>query len=236
MKKSDRDLRFESKFKISIMDLYILKDWIQTSIFFIKKHEDRRVNSLYFDTQDYLSAYENMSGQSERFKLRVRWYCKHLSEYNKKFLDNNTQFRVELKKKKNFLCDKILIDKFCLKSKPNNIERFNYLKKRVILSCAKSKFLKNFNFNPVIFVSYSREYFQLYDDKDIRITIDHDIRYSSIHHNNFHLASNDFFLVEIKFPLDKYAHVNELFSTFPFRKTRMSKYLIALSKLKSLYY
>ena len=236
MKIKNDNLRFESKFKISILDLYILKDWLHKNIFLTKHYQDRRVNTLYFDTQDYLSAYENMSGLSERFKLRARWYCKDFSEYDEKLLDSNTLFRVELKKKRNLICNKILLDKFFLEPDSNYNERLNNLKKRVFLNCSNSKFLKNFNFNPVIFVSYSREYYQLFDDKDVRVTIDHDIRYSSVYNNVFHLASNDFFLVEIKFSLEKFTHINELFSTFPFRKTRMSKYLISLSKLKSLYY
>ena len=102
MKKKNKNLRFESKFKISILELYIFKDWLQNNVFFNKSYNDRRVNTLYFDTQDYLSAYENMSGQSNRFKLRARWYCKDFSEYNEKFIDNKTFFRIELKKKKKF--------------------------------------------------------------------------------------------------------------------------------------
>ena len=179
-------LRFEIKFKISILDFYIFKDWLHKNIFLTKHYQDRRVNSLYFDTQGYLCANENISGISERFKLRARWYCKDFSEYNEKFIDSNTLFRVELKKKRNLICDKILLDKFFLKPNSNYNKRLSNLKKKVFLNCSNSIFLKNFNFNPVIFVSYSREYYQLFGDKDVRVTIDNDIRYSSVYNNVFH--------------------------------------------------
>ena len=60
------------------------KDEIINSLIFnkINKHYDtRQVNSVYFDTQQFSCAKDNMHGISNRKKYRARWYNQEFQNY-----------------------------------------------------------------------------------------------------------------------------------------------------------
>jgi hypothetical protein len=68
-------LRYETKFVASAGDLARVLAWIELNpAAFRVAHPDRRVNNLYFETLDYGSFAANVSGESDRSKLRYRWY------------------------------------------------------------------------------------------------------------------------------------------------------------------
>ena len=47
---------------------------IRSKLFFNFHHPSRKVNSIYFDTNNYSSIRQNLDGISEKKKIRVRWY------------------------------------------------------------------------------------------------------------------------------------------------------------------
>ena len=51
-------------------------------------HNERIVNSIYFDTDELKNVWDNINGFSDRSKLRLRWYNK---------LDNSEVFLEEKK-------------------------------------------------------------------------------------------------------------------------------------------
>ncbi len=69
----------------------------------------RRVNSIYFDTEDFKNVWDNINGFGDRLKIRLRWYDN---------LDHSDVF-LEEKIKKNFTTIKKVV-------KLGNFE--NYLK------------------------------------------------------------------------------------------------------------
>ena len=107
-------LRKEIKFKVLMKDMGKFYSWLFTSPF-KKSYEDRRVNSLYYDTNNLDFANDNITGQSKRIKIRARWY----SKVDQKFLYDfckDKHFKFEVKRKVNNLSDKVILSKvFCTK-------------------------------------------------------------------------------------------------------------------------
>ena len=81
----NEDDRYEIKFILNeneLVEAYYFINMIGA----FKSYQDRRVNSLYFDTVDYQGIRENLAGISNRFKLRLRWYGEINDKYNNKFI------------------------------------------------------------------------------------------------------------------------------------------------------
>ena len=101
------NVRKEIKFKVFIKDIGKFYSWLLNSPF-KKSYEDRRVNSLYYDTYNLDFANDNITGLSKRIKIRARWY----SKYDQNFLNDfckDKNFKFEVKRKVNNLSDKALL-------------------------------------------------------------------------------------------------------------------------------
>ena len=95
------NIRREIKFKIFIKDIGKFYSWLYNSPF-KKKYNNRGVNSLYYDTINLDFANDNISGQSNRIKIRARWYTENNGNFLNEF-SNNKFFRFEIKRKKTII-------------------------------------------------------------------------------------------------------------------------------------
>ena len=224
----NRTLRQEIKFKVFDVDASDFFHWLQVRSPFRKAYPSRHISSIYFDTVNYDFAASNMSGESSRFKLRARWYPEKIG---KSLLerDNDTKYRIELKRKKNNLSDKTMLDAFYLNSKDQEA-KLSSLRHRTAL--AFNPFLTN-SINPVIKINYLRDYFQANKSESLRLTVDKKITYQTITGLNINLLSISYFIVEIKFDPNIQDNVEKILSDFPFRMARNSKYLACLSQIKN---
>lgn len=97
------DLRFERKFIFE--DTYledIINQVVYTSEFGFSEIYDRRgVNNIYFDDTNYKFYHQNVAGDGERKKYRLRWYGDTVSEIKNP--------RLEIKKKFGEVGDKYAI-------------------------------------------------------------------------------------------------------------------------------
>jgi hypothetical protein len=67
--------RYEIKFVAYEHEFHRLLQWVRMHpAGFISPYPDRRINNVYFDTQDCMAYAENLSGASDRRKVRYRWY------------------------------------------------------------------------------------------------------------------------------------------------------------------
>ena len=67
--------RFERKWIFKGNDyLTLINSLIRSNFFFNIHYPSRKVNSIYFDTNNYSSIRQNLDGISEKKKIRVRWY------------------------------------------------------------------------------------------------------------------------------------------------------------------
>ena len=69
------ELRHEIKLLVEHGDLARIKMWLRLHrANFSPTYPQRRVNNIYFDTEDLANVEANLAGISERRKLRLRWY------------------------------------------------------------------------------------------------------------------------------------------------------------------
>ena len=64
-------------------------NWVNFKIKTSKHHNDRLINSIYFDSEDFITAQDNLAGISGRKKYRIRWYNND---------DKNINYEIKLKK------------------------------------------------------------------------------------------------------------------------------------------
>ncbi len=197
--------RTENKFILSKKKLFEFKKWLNQnsySILFKKRH----INSIYFDSKNFMIYKDSLEGTTPRKKIRIRTY----SEF---FYDKNNKFNLEIK----------------ISSTEGRYKKTKEIKDGI------NTFLNGYNDNqygmcfPVLNVSYEREYFIR---NNSRITIDTNIKYFSI---NGKVKSNycyyeDNYVVENKLTNNDR---NEMLEFFPFSQARFSKYCNGIEKVYS---
>lgn len=228
--------RKEFKYKVFFKDIGKLYFWLTNSPF-KKNFKNRHVNSLYYDTPNLDFAYDNISGESKRIKIRVRWYTKDYNNFFDSFSNEKQFFNIEIKRKKNNLSDKIVIPNIYFDKKDSLKKRKNVLKKKLYSEISNYSELCKLIIDDVIFVGYNREYYESFASPKIRLTIDKNIICSNS--QTFlkkNLVSKNYVIVELKFMEESFDNVRDIIKNFPFRQIRSSKYLYALSKYQRFSY
>ena len=160
--------RKEYKFKLNSYEIIVLKSQLITRGM-TQLHDQRKINSMYFDTKDFKLYSDSEEGLLPRSKYRVRWY------------NNDTQKKLEEKFSSiegRFKTSKSITD--------------DYFK---VIS-QKGLFKNDYGLLfPSMLVSYTRDY---YSFADLRITFDTQIFYAS-QLSNFKIQLRDTnFVVEVK--------------------------------------
>jgi SPX domain protein involved in polyphosphate accumulation len=196
--------RVEKKFRFKLGD-NIYKEFLLNSLS-KKIYEERVVNSIYFDTENYKNLWDNINGFSDRIKVRIRWYNKL----------SNTSVYLEEKKKINFITQKTVTKLGTFKDLNELILYFENNKDKEI-------FFSNKNLKKNLLVSYDRNYFQTPNLK-LRITVDKNIKIYNYPYNNF--IDTDDLILEFKYDIEDSFFVNDLLkkNDFYFRNQKFSKY------------
>ncbi len=155
--------RFERKWIFNSRDYLTLVSSLMRSKFFFRTHyPTRRVNSIYFDTNDYSSIRQNLDGVSEKKKIRIRWY----GNYNKlvePILEIKSKKGAETRKENYKINDLEGLEFPNLKNLyliKNFINKSNKSKKTVL---------------PSLTTNYDRQYF-ISDNGKIRATVDYNLQ------------------------------------------------------------
>ena len=227
-------MRYEKKFTFSSL-LYdeVKESLLRSSYLFTKAFPPRRNNTLYLDNNTFGNYRDNIAGLSKRSKGRLRWYTKK----GESSFDENTEFFLEIKIRKNFLGEKITekillpenilegtqlsLINYLIDSAPNNIKPF-------LTPCTELS----------LGVSYDREYYQS-ESLDIRCTLDSNLVYWDITNDNSieNSRSNwipymmDYSILEVKCDPETFNEISN--SSDPFFESitmgRHSKYAVGLS-------
>ena len=189
--------RFERKWLFkSNNSLSLVNALIRSNLFFRTQFPSRKVNSIYFDTQNYTSIRQNLDGVSNKKKIRIRWYG------NKNTITDPV---IEIKSKKGFETKK---ESSKIKAL-NNIKLSNLrlIKEKINIKIKSKKIIY-----PILTTHYEREYFISLNGK-IRATIDYNLQ--SIFLNNLSQIDivknfNNICILEFKYStgLDKYVRKN----------------------------
>lgn len=212
-------MRYEIKIPLTENNLSIYNDWLLSIKNINLSYKERRVSSIYFDDVNLNFASDNLSGISERLKLRLRWY------------DNSQKFNYEIKIKKNKLGKKIIIPSNKNINDINLKNLYNYNNQELINQTYSDEIrniIDRMELLPIIKVSYTRIYFTYLNS--VRLTFDKPSTYFNyMDHNNKNYFNDYMYVLEIKFDPNDYILAQDLLKNSPFVPKRFSKYLRGLS-------
>jgi hypothetical protein len=216
------DLRYEIKFVVPITESYRLSAWVRQhpSAFGIA-YPQRRVNNIYYDSYDLATYEENLSGVSERTKIRLRWYGEDVERLTG---------QLELKKKRNRLGWK--------RSFPiEELAFFGRSWRRITRDLrsqlpAEGRWWLDDHPEAVLINRYLRQYYVSRNGR-IRITLDtelsaYDQRLTRSPNRTARANLPDVMVLEAKTDSGNFEELGDVISTMPSRVGRFSKYISGL--------
>lgn len=187
---------------------------------------ERQINNIYFDTPGLDCFHDNLFGNGNRWKVRIRWYGQTLGEISQPILEYKLK-RGLVGTKRSWKLAGFKIDKqFSFNTLIDLIDRSN-------LDAEQVNDLKKLR--PVLLNSYVRKYFISFDQK-VRATVDRELKY-------FELRSswNSFFhpfqernktVLELKYDKNDDEKARDISAQFPFRLDKNSKYATGMQYFK----
>jgi SPX domain protein involved in polyphosphate accumulation len=212
--------RYERKFVVPGIDKYEIETHLKMHpAMFSEIFTERSINNIYLDWPGLSSFWENIIGQSQRLKVRIRWYGNLVGFIEKPVL--------ELKVKNGYLGGKLSfpLASFSLDSKLRLEDIISIIENSAIPNLIKPDMS---NLRLSLLNSYKRKYF-LSSDKKFRVTIDSNLNYYSIKNreNEFKSRpfSNESLIVEMKYEQGSDNEAHLISERFVFRNTKSSKYV-----------
>ncbi len=214
--KPDAGWRYELKLTCDAELLAQARTWINTHPeSFRTTYPARIVNNIYLDTLDLSSLRANLSGFSEKRKLRIRWYDSDLSNAI-----------LELKVKQNWLGSKARFD---LPAPLDLSQSWSQIMMAVTRNAPRrwQHLLQTIN-QPTLINRYRREYFAT-PDGDLRATLDYaqeffDQSFSLRPNYRRRLLMERTVVIELKAEAHNLERLQRVCSQFPIRLSRNSKY------------
>lgn len=217
---SSKPGRYERKFVIKKLNVKQLESIIKHHPAVFKEiYNLRRVNNIYLDTVDLKTYYDNVYGNTNRIKVRIRWYGETFGEIEKPVLELKIKSGLAGKK------ESIPLASFRL-DKDFTMDRLKQVfSKSELPGWVREKLTAYF---PSLLNSYSRKYYASYDKK-VRITLDTGMKYYAIssRNNNFlkSYQEKQSSIFEMKYDLDSAFIAADICQHFPMRMTKSSKYV-----------
>lgn len=211
--------RYERKFLIpNVTRVNVEQLVLQHPALFSEIYHDRYVNNIYFDFIELRNFMDNIMGNMQRIKHRIRWYGDLLSMIEKPVL--------ELKIKEGIVGTK----------RSFKLNQFNLNKgisaaqvRSIILNSEVDTPVKSVIHNqiPVLLNRYKRKYFQS-ADKKFRITIDDEqmfVKFNTFN-NSFmeRFVDHNQVVMELKYEKQYESEAAKIVNCFPYRLTKSSKY------------
>jgi len=228
MSQQREDLRFERKAYVDHINRHSLISLVlQHPALFRQIHQERVVNSMYFDTIHYSDAKEKIDGLNSRKKVRIRWYGNLFGEVAKPVL--------EIKNKENGLGwkDRHPLKPFVFEQNGGLFAPFEY---RETQDVSVPKLLLTDRI-PSLLISYQRIYFQSADGR-FRITVDDQLKfYCPVRKNRCWImlsGNTQGTILELKYSRADDSDARQITSWYPFRWGSFSKYTRGLESTNNL--
>ncbi len=213
--------RYEIKYVLWDHELAHFEHWLGSQPYFHRSYPARTVNSIYFDTPDFTTASDNLSGIADRTKFRLRWYGAEEADRS----------RFEIKIKKGRLGRKVFAD---LPLPASKIRAMTIEERDRLLITQKAlqpELPPSDPLQAVLSVQYDRDYYER--GREIRVTVDRNLRFGELwsdapreEERRISFPQN---VIEFKFsPEDKDLAAEVMFD-LPFYPVRNSKYIVGLS-------
>ena len=212
--------RIELKATLRSTDIYRLEEWILSETTLSSLFPDREINNIYFETDTYASATDNIDGVSKRTKVRYRWYGSPV-------ISNGS---LEFKRKRNNVGWKEQYPVLLQGGVPSS---YKHVIKSINSSLPLKRQIEFSYYNlPFILNSYSRKYYST-DDKKIRVTVDssivaYDQRWGVDINRIKKITLPSIIIVEFKFSIQDKEIAVQLMKRLPFRISKHSKYITSV--------
>lgn len=213
--------RYERKFPVKqgLLSKSQMEWAIKTNSFFFSEiYHKRQINSIYLDTSSFELYTDNVVGQANRYKFRIRWYGEDVL--------NASNPSLEIKVKHGLTGDKWIFPLPSFKVMDLNQEKIIHLAKSNNVADLIVEQLHTLN--PVLLNTYEREYY-LSADKKFRVTLDenlHFYRFSYAFDSLTNVRKTDVdFVLELKYNPEDDLIANGISKQFPFRLDKYSKYI-----------
>jgi len=220
--------RYERKFFISGLSRSEIESIIHIHPnVFNEIYYERRVNNIYFDTLRFNNFQDNVIGNTDRIKFRIRWYGKIFSTINNPVLELKIK-RGLVGTKKSFVLQSFKLDRGFNNSVPSKFIQDSDIDGKVKFNLQDQL--------PVMLNSYKRKYFQS-SDKKFRLTLDSSQSFYRLNTLNNLLIDKyedyDNFIIELKYEEKYDKEAPSITNRFPFRLTKSSKYARGIELLYS---
>ena len=215
MSNQTQEKRVELKYIVDSRKLKNIIDHIsKNDYFFIKQHEDRKIQSLYFDSTNLTELNNTIDGFNYKKKFRYRFYGNIQETINGQW---------EIKEKAGINTTKKIFDESISKSQLFD-KKFLYYKSQFN---TVNFYLRKYPISNRL-ISYDRKYFfsKKYGN-NFRLTLDSNITSSIIVNGSFRTSSlKDYSILELKISKAVYDKV-KLYNFLPYPRVGYSKYLEA---------
>ncbi len=179
----------------------------------------RQINNIYLDTHDMKAYYDNVRGNSDRIKVRIRWYGDTFGYIEKPVLELKIKKGLAGRKESHALEPFTLDTAFTADTLRQSFSSSGLPEK--VFDLLKSHI-------PALLNSYSRKYFAT-PDRSVRITLDENMKYYRIgpRNNTFleHYEERGSVIVEMKYDPSASGIASDISQHFPMRMTKSSKYV-----------
>ena len=187
--------------------------------------QQRHVNNIYLDKPGLRHYSDNYDGNTNRKKVRIRWYGDTLGGVNKPILEFKIK-RGELGLKRSYSLPSFNIEKGF------NTKQLNDIFEQADLPDTVREEIGGLEAR--LLNTYSRRYFRSFDGH-FRFTIDSKLEYYrfSQQHNLFLHKIPDYqnVILELKYDIDYASKVSNITSKLPVRLSKFSKYVSGMEKL-----
>lgn len=227
---SERDAegyRFERKYHITDLPTGEVEAWVRRNpLLFREPYPPRTINNIYLDTPGRRSLFENYDGIADRVKARIRWYGPAFGEVKRPVL--------EFKIKRGMVGAKQAYDVV-----PFTVEQgMGAAEVRHALEASNlpPDVLRHLrDFEPVLMNRYQRKYF-ISADGLYRLTLDWNLEFYRFdrHVNGFssRVIDRRSTVLELKYSGDIDQIDDRVSGHFPFRVTRMSKFVTGMQAVE----
>lgn len=228
------DWRYEKKYFLN----FVSADEVELLLkhcprYFRQAYPDRYINNVYLDSHNLRCFHENIDGVSPRFKQRVRWY----GDLHK----DKAAATLEIKRKYNTVGDKLRLPLGTF----DCAEAITGDGIAALLKAAvgdRRCLSHGEGFRCVLVNRYLRRYFATFDER-FRVTVDRELQYFPVGdgpHTGDRagglVVRGNVAIVEIKYAKDLDRQAREILQYFPFRPTRISKYVYGVDLLRASHY
>ncbi len=220
--------RYERKFVAERQSRLAVESIVkQNQAFFISAFVPRKVNNIYFDTPGLDCYFDNLFGNGNRWKARIRWYGEIFGKVQSPIL--------ELKIKKGFVGTKksFLLPAFEINKNNFDADRLRTIFEKAELPTEIRE--RIINLQPVLLNAYQRSYFSTIN-KRFRVTVDDQLDYYNLRStwNHFPSVYREQLktVVELKYDQEWDSEAKTISNQFPFRLDKNSKFVAGMSHYK----